>query len=84
MQIGPIFLPERLTGANYLQFLREELPGIIFPPDELDDMPLIRRRIIYVYDGCPAHYAGKIKYFNVTQRCSLIRNELQMLITSFP
>jgi len=33
-------------------------------------MPLIRRRIIYMHDGCPAHYAGKIKYFNVTQRGS--------------
>ena len=67
MQIGPIFLPARLNGENYLELIRDELPGILFPDDQVDDMPLIRRRILFMHDGCPAHFAGKnlFKVFKV-------------------
>ncbi|EFN65801.1 hypothetical protein EAG_12578, partial [Camponotus floridanus] len=53
--IGPVFLPERLNGLNYLEFLRDELPNLLFPPAAIDDMPLFRRNIIFMHDGCPAH-----------------------------
>ena len=27
--------------------------------DQVDDMPLIHRRIVFMHNGCPAHFAGK-------------------------
>ena len=35
--VGPVFLPCRLTGENYLAFLREDLPEL------MDDLPLLVR-----------------------------------------
>lgn len=52
MQIGPIFLPERLNGPNYVRFLRRQLPGL------LDEIPLLSRlNLIFMHDGAPAHFS---------------------------
>jgi hypothetical protein len=49
--IGPFFLPARLTGIAYEQFLNEELPML------LEEVPLATRMAMaYQHDGCPAHY----------------------------
>lgn len=55
--IGPIILPDRLNGENYLQFLRT------VEPELLDDVPLATRQrgIIYQQDGAPAHYALAVR-----------------------
>lgn len=50
--IGPHILPNRLTGATYLDFLQN-----IFT-DLLDDVPVERRRDMwFLHDGAPPHYA---------------------------
>lgn len=50
--IVPFFFYNQLNGANYLQFLREELPIL------LEEVPLeIRQRMLFQHDGCPAHFA---------------------------
>ena len=55
--IGPFFF-NRLTGANYLQFLIEELPIL------LEEVPLeIRRQLLFQHDGCPAHFAVNVRQF---------------------
>ena len=38
--LGPVILPERLTGASYTEFLAENLP------DFLEEIPLINRNKI--------------------------------------
>lgn len=51
-------MPFRLGGANYLEFLEEDLPV------ELDELGLpeeIRNNIIYMHDGAPAHTAGMVR-----------------------
>lgn len=49
--LGPVFLPPTLNGENYLEFLVEELPGL------LQNVPLADRyRLWFMHDGCPAHY----------------------------
>lgn len=49
-------MPDRLNGANYANFLRHELPLMLF--DALEDLPLAQRNNIwYMHDGAPAHYA---------------------------
>ncbi|XP_050300704.1 uncharacterized protein LOC126739181 [Anthonomus grandis grandis] len=54
----PIFFNNALNGANYLQFLREELPIL------LEDVPLeIRQRMMFQHDGCPAHFARSVREF---------------------
>lgn len=46
--IGPIYLPNRLDSAGYLNVLEEVLDG----------MPLnLRHNMLYMHDGAPAHYA---------------------------
>ncbi|XP_054014765.1 uncharacterized protein LOC128895847 [Hylaeus anthracinus] len=50
--IGPYFLPNKLNGAVYLQFLREELPSL------LTDIPLsIVQKLIFQHDGAPPHFS---------------------------
>lgn len=50
--IGPIFLPERLTGDVYRNFLEQTLP--LF----LEDVPLaIRHAMWFMHDGAPAHFS---------------------------
>lgn len=53
--IGPIFLPDRLNGQNYLQFLNDTAARL------LDEVPLIARtNFIYQQDGAPAHYSREV------------------------
>ncbi|KYN05077.1 hypothetical protein ALC62_04065 [Cyphomyrmex costatus] len=48
--IGPFFLPPRLNGEIYADFLRNKLPVL------LADVPLyVRAQMIYQQDGAPAH-----------------------------
>ncbi|XP_008207709.1 uncharacterized protein LOC103316324 [Nasonia vitripennis] len=51
--IEPWKLPHRLNGPNYLQFLQEDLPGLldaVLTPEEQEN-------IIFMHDGVPAHFA---------------------------
>lgn len=58
--IGPFELPENLNGDNYLHFLQNDLPSL------LEDVPLnIYRDMWFQQDGCPAHYARRVRdYLN--------------------
>lgn len=50
--IGPIMLPPRLTGTNYLDFLRNVLPELFH------DLPLnVRQNLWFQHDGAPAHFS---------------------------
>lgn len=45
-----MFLPPRLNGQTYLQFLRETLPGL------LENIPLnVRQAMVFQHDGAPPH-----------------------------
>lgn len=53
--IGPHFLPPIVNAANFLQFLLDDLPGL------MEDVPLNRRENSWFQlDGCPAHYANVV------------------------
>lgn len=50
--IGPVFIPERLTGNVYCNFLKHTLP------DLLEDVPLATRNAMwFMHDGAPAHFS---------------------------
>jgi Transposase. len=50
--IGPHFLPPRLNGETYRQFLAETLPGL------LEDVLLATRNDMwFMHDGAPAHFS---------------------------
>lgn len=50
--LGPVVLPNRLTGAGYLNFLQNTLR------DLLDDIPLNQRQQMWFqHDGAPAHFS---------------------------
>lgn len=54
--LGPVYLPGRLNGQTYLQFLVNTLP------DLLDDIPLEQRLTMwYMHDGAPAHFAVNVR-----------------------
>lgn len=54
--IGPVFLPNRLTGAAYHDFLVNTLPGL------LDDVPLNQRaQHWFMHDGAPPHFAVAVR-----------------------
>lgn len=53
--VGPYFLPERLNGNNYLEFLQNDLPELVLPVLE-EDVP-----IVFQNDGCPAHYQRTVR-----------------------
>lgn len=56
--IGPFIFENRLNGATYLTFLRDELPIL------LEDVPLaIRRNMFFQHDGCPAHFSVNVQEF---------------------
>jgi len=55
--IGPYFLPERLTGDVYLEFLENELPELVLPVLE-EDVP-----VVFQNDGCPAHYQRTVREY---------------------
>jgi len=51
-QIGPFFLPPRLTGEIYVDFLENELLAF------LEDVPLREREeLIFQHDGASAHFS---------------------------
>ncbi|XP_066600978.1 uncharacterized protein [Prorops nasuta] len=54
--IGPFFLPPRLNGEKYLQFVEEQLPQL------LEDVPLfVRESMIFQHDGAPAHFHRNVR-----------------------
>ncbi|RZB40800.1 DDE 3 and/or HTH Tnp Tc3 2 domain containing protein [Asbolus verrucosus] len=56
--VGPFVLPARLTGENYLNFLRVHLPGL------LEEIPLaIRKNMWFMHDGAPAHFTLIVRNF---------------------
>ena len=56
--LGPHFLPPRLNGDRYLQFLEEALPEL------LEDLPLaLRQRMWYQHDGAPAHFTANVRNY---------------------
>ena len=51
MLIDPVILDDRMTGQNYLDFLRYGLP------EQLEDVPLTTRIAMYFqHDGAPSYY----------------------------
>lgn len=56
--IGPYELPRTLNADIYLDFLQNHLSGL------LEDVPLsIRRHMWLQNDGCPAHYAQRVREY---------------------
>lgn len=56
--IGPIRLPQRLTGELYLNFLREDLPGLI------NAVPVnVRMNMWFMHDGAPPHSTRNVTDF---------------------
>lgn len=53
--VGPHILPKPTTGAIYLDFLENVLPGL------LENIPLnVRQELWYLHDGAPIHYARQV------------------------
>lgn len=56
--IGPFFLPARLNGQYYRQFLEEELPGL------LEEVPIfVRNQMWFMHDGAPPHFSIQVRNF---------------------
>ena len=56
--IGPVIMPNRLNGDNYLDFLQNTLP------DLLEDLPLqLRREHWFMHDGAPPHFSVHVRNF---------------------
>ena len=56
--IGPYFFERSLNGPRFLDFLRNELPGL------LENITLnIRRNMWLQLDGAPAHYSRAVRNF---------------------
>lgn len=54
--IGPIILPHRLNGENFLDFLQNQLQ------ERLEDVPLAAIQHMWMQlDGAPAHFAGPVR-----------------------
>jgi len=54
--IGPVRLPERLTGPTYREFLERLMRDIL--PDVLHDVPLrLRVGMRFMHDGAPPHFS---------------------------
>jgi len=54
--IGPVRLPERLTGPKYREFLERLTRAIL--PDVLDDVPLqLRVGMWFKHDGVAPHFS---------------------------
>lgn len=54
--VGPYFLPQRVNGEAFLDFLENSLFGL------MEDLPLgVRRGAWYQMDGCPAHYTRNVR-----------------------
>ena len=56
--IGPVFLPSRLTGNDYLEFLASTLPEL------LGNIPLASlRNMFFMHDGAPAHFSRAVREY---------------------
>lgn len=54
--IGPMFLPNRLNGVSYLNFLTQDLPEL------LEELPLyLRNNMWYMQDGAPPHFSLDVR-----------------------
>jgi hypothetical protein len=49
-RIGPVVLPNRLTGAVYYHFLVNELPLLLV------QMSLHQQHMWFMHDGAPSHF----------------------------
>ena len=59
-QVGPHFLPPRLNGENYADFLENWLSELL--NHMLDDIPLRERaQLIFQHDRTPAHFRRNIR-----------------------
>jgi len=55
MLIGPVILDDCMTGQNYLDFLKNELPK------QLEDVPLATWIATYFqHNGAPSHYTRHV------------------------
>lgn len=55
---GPVFLPDRLNGASYLEFLETTFGNL------MDDVPLQERRDSwFMHDGAPPHFAITVRQY---------------------
>ena len=55
----PHFLPQRLTGQRYRQFLHTVLPDLLHH----DDVPLNQRlNMWFMHDGAPAHFQLRVRW----------------------
>lgn len=53
---GPVYLPNRLNGDSYLNFIRNDLPNL------LDDVPMLQvRHHYFMHDGAPAHFVRPVR-----------------------
>lgn len=56
--LGPVYLPQTLNAAAYLNFLQTDLPSL------LEDVPLsFLNGMVFQNDGCPAHSSLIVKNF---------------------
>lgn len=56
--IGPVMLPNRLGGEEYLEFLQETLPPL------LEHVPLnLRATMWFMHDGAPPHFTLAVRQF---------------------
>lgn len=56
--IGPVILPNRLNGENYLDFLRNTFPNLI------EDLPLLlRHEMWFMHDGAPPHFSVNVRNY---------------------
>lgn len=55
--IGPHYLPGRLTGHAYLEFLQTTLAELLF------QIPVFNEHvpIVFQHDGCPAHFQREVR-----------------------
>lgn len=54
--IGPIMLPNRINGRDFLRFLAGDIE------DELDNLPLnLLRNLWFQLDGAPPHYSADVR-----------------------
>ena len=55
--IGPYIFAQRLTGAIYANFLRDELPAL------LENVPLqTRLQMYYQHDAAPPHFSQVLRH----------------------
>lgn len=60
--IGPVFLPPRLNGNSYLNFLQNELF------DYLEDLPVAARQCMwFMHDDAPSHFSVQVRDYLTAQ-----------------